>query len=162
MLGIDWIKILIHLVVFAVLGVGLYFLLYKPVLRFIRNRQESIQKGIDDGNALKEEGNALKAEYDQKLSAIEEERNAVIAEAETQKQEILDAAKESAARESEAIKQRARQEADAAKQQAVQDMQKDAGKVATLIAGEILHREISAEENDQIILDCLKAWSEND
>ena len=40
-LGIDWVKIVIHLVVFAVLMVGLTFLLYKPIVNFIKKRHIS-------------------------------------------------------------------------------------------------------------------------
>ena len=162
MLGIDWIKILIHFVVFAVLAVGLYLLLYKPVLRFIRNRQESIQKGIDDGKAMQEQGAAVKAEYDAKLSHVEEECAAMLDEAASRKQAILDEAAKEAAQESEAIKQRARNEAESQKQAAMSALSHDAGKMAVEIAGEILQREISQEENDRLISECLKAWSDHD
>jgi len=162
MLGIDWIKILIHFAVFVVLAVGLYLLLYKPVLRFIRTRQENIQKDIDQGNALKEEGEAQKAAYDGKIAAIEEERDRILAEAESRKQEILDEARARAKEESDALIADAKRRAEAAEEAATAQLQQDAGKIAVDIAGEILQREISQEENEKIILDCLKAWSDHD
>lgn len=162
MLGIDWIKILIHFVVFAVLAVGLYLLLYKPIMRFIKNRQDTIQKGLDDGKAMQEEAQATKAEYDRKLADVEAERTAKLSEAEGERQQILADAKAQAAAESAEIRAKATAEAEAAKAQAVVDMQEDAGKVAVTLAGEILQREISQEENEQLILDCLKAWSDHD
>ena len=111
---------------------------------------------------MQEQGAAAKAEYDAKLSQVEEERAAILGEAESQKQAILDEAAETAAKESEAIKQRARDEADRTKQETLTDIRHDAGKIAVEIAGEILQREITPEENDRMISDCLKAWSDHD
>ena len=37
-LNIDWQQILLHLFNFAILAVGLYLLLYKPVKKFMDNR----------------------------------------------------------------------------------------------------------------------------
>ena len=162
MLGIDWLKIVIHFVVFAVLAVGLYLLLYKPIMRFIRTRQETIQKGIDDGNALKEEGQALKEEYDRKLADAQVEQGRVIAEANAESERILDEARAKAKVESATIKEEARRQAEAEKAAAKSELKEDAGKVAVDIAGAILQREISAEENERIIIECLNAWSDHD
>lgn len=162
MLGIDWLKIVIHLVVIVVLGVGLYLLLYKPILRFIRNRQETIQKGLDDGKAMQEEGQAAKKEYDDKLATLEEERKDVLAKAEEESREIIRQANLQADRDAAEIKERAAKEAAQAKKQAVDEIQTDASKVAITLAGEILRREISQEENDRLIEECLKAWKDYD
>ena len=39
-LNIDWQQILLHLLNFAILAFGLYFLLYKPVKAFREKREE--------------------------------------------------------------------------------------------------------------------------
>ena len=45
-LNINWQQILLHLFNFAILFAGLYFLLYKPVKKFMEKR-EKYYKGID-------------------------------------------------------------------------------------------------------------------
>jgi len=162
MLGIDWLKIVIHFVVFAVLAVGLYLLLYKPILKFIRTRQENIQKGIDDGNALKEEGQALKEEYDRKLADADADRERVIAEANAQSEQILADARAKAKEETAAIKQEAKRQAEAEQAAAKAELKEDAGKVAVDLAAAILEREISPEDNERLIIECLDAWSDHD
>ena len=162
MLGIDWIKILIHFVVFAVLAVGLYLLLYKPVLRFIRNRQEIIQKDIDKGAAMQEEGQAVKAEYDRKMEEIAAERDQLLAEADRQREVMLEEARKQAAEDGKAIKEAAERQAQAAREAQEAELQHDAGRVAVDLATEILGREISQEDNERLIAECLKAWSDHD
>lgn len=162
MLGIDWIKILIHFIVFAVLAVGLYLLLYKPVLRFIQNRRDTIQKGLDDGKAMQDEAQQVRAEYDEKMAHLEEERNEILRRAQEESQSILEAAREAADEESAQIRETANREAETARRQAVADLNAEAGKVAVDLAGAILQREISQEENEQLIAECLKAWSDHD
>ena len=162
MLGIDWLKIVIHFVVFSVLAVGLYLLLYKPILRFIRTRQENIQKGIDDGKAMQEEGQALKDEYDRKLADVEAERDRVLAQANAEGEQIVTDARAKVQEECAAIKEGALRRAQADQEAAKAELRQDAGKVAVDLAGAILGREISAEENERIIIECLDAWSDHD
>ena len=38
-LNIDWQQILLHLLNFLILAVGLYFILYKPVKKFMKKRE---------------------------------------------------------------------------------------------------------------------------
>ena len=162
MLGIDWLKIVIHFVVFAILAGGLYLMLYKPILRFIRNRQENIQKGIDEGKAMQEEGQAVKEEYDRKMADIDAERDRVIADAQAQSEQIVADAHAQVQKECTQIKEDARRKAEAEQQAAKEELRQDAGKVAVDLAGAILEREISPEDNERLIIECLNAWSDHD
>ena len=43
-LNIDFLQVLLHLLNFVILAGGLTFLVYRPVLRFIDERRERIEK----------------------------------------------------------------------------------------------------------------------
>ena len=49
-LGLEWQSIVLHLIALVILTVGLYLLLFKPVKRMVKERQEKIRK-IEQENA---------------------------------------------------------------------------------------------------------------
>lgn len=72
-LNIDWQQILLHLLNFTLLAGGLYFLLYKPVKKFMGNRLS--QYGAREAETVKieTEVEALKKKYEQMIREAEEE-----------------------------------------------------------------------------------------
>ncbi len=72
-LNIDWQQILLHLLNFAILAGGLYFLLYKPVKEFMAKREAHYQE-IDDC-AMKDrvEAEKLRKAAQEKYRAAEDE-----------------------------------------------------------------------------------------
>ena len=72
-LNVDWQQILLHWMNLAILTGGLYFLLYKPVKRFMEKR-EAYYRDLEEQAAGKlREAEELKASYQAKLDGAEEE-----------------------------------------------------------------------------------------
>lgn len=72
-LNIDWQQILLHLFNFLILGVGLYLLLYKPVKKFMKKREDAYAEREADTAKAKEDAENSRREYDDKLARAEEE-----------------------------------------------------------------------------------------
>ena len=72
-LNIDWQQILLHLFNFLILGVGLYLLLYKPVKKFMKEREDAYAEREADTAKAKEDAENSRREYDDKLARAEEE-----------------------------------------------------------------------------------------
>ena len=72
-LNIDFLQVLLHLLNFVILAGGLTFLVYRPVLRFIDERRERIEKAEKKNAENAKENEALRAEYEEKLSAAGKE-----------------------------------------------------------------------------------------
>lgn len=124
-LNIAWQQILLHALNFVILFAGLYFLLYRPVKAFMKKRREhyeSMDAAAADKTKRAEE---LKASYEEKLAAADEEiaeksRRAkaeadeaaaqIRQAAEAQAQAIVEEARASAAREKERMERGARGE----------------------------------------------------
>lgn len=115
-LNIDWQQILLHLFNFVILFAILYFLLYKPVKKFMDDRVEYYKKMDDDAKLNLEESEKAKIEYKKKLDCaedeilahkkeeykkIEESNNARIIEAQKEAEQIVSSARESIDRERE-------------------------------------------------------------
>ena len=161
-LGINWTTILVHLAVFAVLVTGLTFLVYKPVLKFVRKRQESIQRGLDEAQTVKQEGEAVKAEYEAKLAEADREAQLLLDQARHESEQMQQESRLQADREGEAIKEQARREAQCQKQEMLAAVQQNAGTVAIDLVRELLQREVSQQDNERLIAECLAAWSDDE
>lgn len=72
-LNIDWQQILLHLMNFVILAGGLYFLLYRPIKSFMDKRAAYYQDQADQAEKTTQAAQQLKADYEAKLSAADEE-----------------------------------------------------------------------------------------
>ena len=113
-LNIDWQQILLHLFNFAILGGGLYLLLYRPVKQFMDQRQAYYQNLHQEAEQVKEQADRMKADYQSKMSQVEKTiarrqadaeqeleqlRSQQVADAKQEAEEILAKAQENAQRE---------------------------------------------------------------
>ncbi len=96
---LDWVFKFVN---FAVLVGILIKFAGKPLKDYLRNRHDTIKAKIDEANKTVQEAEALKAQYERKLSQLDEEveafKKAVIEEAEKEKQKIMNEANEFASR----------------------------------------------------------------
>lgn len=161
-LGLDGVKILLHLFNFAILMAGLTYLLYKPVLKFINNRQNTIKKQLEDNEKNKQEADRALTEYQTKLKSADDEITSLKAEAlkqtAAQKEEILSMADKKA----QEIVKKAEIETVNERKIAIDKVKNDVVEIAVNIAGGILEREVSEEENAKIIDSCIKEWRDDD
>jgi ATP synthase B/B' CF(0) family protein len=124
-LNIDWQQILLHLFNFAILSLGLYLLLYKPVKNFMDKRAETIAKQAEDAKSKLDEAEALKLEYEKRLESADKEAadikakaleqaqsaaDAKLTDAEKQKEKIISDAKAAAQRQKEKVLEESKQE----------------------------------------------------
>lgn len=138
-LNIDWQQILLHLFNFAILGGGLYFLLYKPVKSFMDQRI-AYYEGMEKEAADKiEQAKAQEAEYRKRLERAE-------LEAERKKEQTLkDAAKTAAAILDDANKKKeqmiagAQKEAQFVKEKMIQDAKEEIVELAMTATVKMLH-----------------------
>ena len=72
-LNIDWQQILLHLLNFAILAFGLYLLLYHPIKKFMKKREESYREREDKANQTLESAREKSEEYARKLADADRE-----------------------------------------------------------------------------------------
>ena len=150
------VTIILHVFNTAVLFVALYFLLYKPVRRFLDKRRQGVLKDIEDAREIKSRADAALAESQERLNASYSE--AIVKAAKIQEQasenakKIVDAAKE----EAERIIENAHRAADEAIESNKQAMRDFAASLAVDISAKILGREITGDDNLRLIDDFLK------
>jgi len=128
----------------------IFFLLKKPLKQFLADRRDSIQKELQDLEAKKEEANREFQTLEKRISNIKEEREAILAEykaeAEKEKQKIIDNAQKMASRIVDQAQNTIQQEI----QKAGQSLRQEMSETAVRMAEELLKKNIT--ENDQKLL----------
>lgn len=126
-------------------------LLLEPVRKVIAERKAKADSQIADAQKLREEAEAMKAEYEQNLAQARAEAGQILASAQktatARSEELLGEARTQAA----AMKQKA--EADIAQQRkkAVNEVKDEIGGIAMEIASKVVEREIQQADHQELI-----------
>ena len=126
-------------------------LAWKPLMAMLREREESIQKALDDARQAKEE-----------LQRLQTESARILAEARVQADTILSQTRQDANRVRDELRQQAQAEAgnvlkNAERQieletaRALQQIRAEAVDISVAIASKILQRNVSREDNQRLI-----------
>lgn len=150
-LNIDWQQILLHLFNFVILFAVLYFLLYKPVKQFMDKRTEYYKNLDDEANANITKSEKIKAEYAEKLSAVDYEisanREKARKELETANAAKIKQAEDEAAR----IIADARISAEKEWEKILKEAQKEITEMVTSATGKIVSGESTSDAFDQFL-----------
>ena len=157
-LGIEGTDILLHAANLLILVVVLGLLVYKPVRKFMKDRQDSISSQIAEGERKNREAEQMRDEYRRKLDGAIKEAGDILAEnnakGESERAKIIAMAQKTADEIIAEAKERAEKEA----LDAVAEVRKEVVGIAFDIASDLLEREISEEDNQKLIDACMAEW----
>jgi len=129
-----------QIVNFIIFVVILYFLLYKPVRKILRERKEEMESDLRDAEKKREEAEKIRKEAEEKLKAFEKERDKAMSEA-----------RKSAEEERKALLQKAEEEARAKLEGYRRIMGQERNELLEKVQGEL--RESVIEATGAIIRD---------
>lgn len=159
MFGIDWQLLsdatLTIVAVVVLFGVMSYFL-FNPARKVLEDRKEKIAKELLDAKTSLESAEAMKAEYESKLKAVDKEAEGILSEARKKglanENQIVAQAKEEAA----AILDRAKVEAQLEKSKISDEVKNEIIGVASVMAGKIVSSSLDEAAQNQLLDDTLK------
>lgn len=137
-LNIDWQQILLHLGNFALLSLGLYLLLYKPVKSFMDKRTEAIEKQAEEAKSKLDEAQALKLEYEKRLEDADKEAQDIKAKASEQAQSAADAKLKDAEKQKDKIISDAKAAAQRQKEKVLEESKQEIIELAAQMAEKVL------------------------
>ncbi len=137
-LNIDWQQILLHLGNFALLSLGLYLLLYKPVKSFMDKRAEAIEKQAEEAKSKFNEAQALKLEYENRLEDADKEAQDIKSKASEQAQSAADAKLKDAEKQKEKIISDAKAAAQRQKEKVLEESKQEIIELAAQMAEKVL------------------------
>ena len=143
------------------LFLAMSYLLFNPVRKMLKDRQEKIASDIDSAIADKEDAAKLKAEYEAKLKNIEKEAEQILSEARQKalknEARIVDEAKEEAAR----IIKRANEEAELSRKRAMDEVKQEMITVASMMAAKVVAANIDTTVQDALVEQTLKEMGDS-
>ena len=130
--------------------------LLKPIKQVIADRKAKADSEIADAKKLREEAEAMKAEYEQNLQNARTEANQIVAAAQktatARSEEIVGEARAQAA----ALKQKAEADIAQERKKAVNEVKDEIGGIAMEIASKVVEREIREEDHRDLIDEFIK------
>lgn len=150
-LNIDLQQILLHMLNFVLLFGGLYFILYKPVKKFMDSRASRYAEKEAETERRLREAEEAKAEYEEKLKNAEAEIAAMKSEAAAQATAEAQAEHSRALQDAESIRRAAEAEGEAEKQRLIRQANRELSDLAAHAAEKAVFG--SAEEAFDSFLD---------
>lgn len=133
---------------FALLILILRRFAWKPILKSLRDRENTIDEALNQANKAREEMKNLKADNEKLLKEAQEERNVILRDARKVKDEIIEQARVKANEEANNIVENAKERIENEKMAAMTDLKNQIASISIEIAEKILERELS-DKNKQ-------------
>ena len=152
---------LVHIGLYLVNLVILYFLLkhflYKTVTKFLKQRRERVEAQLAEADEKLADANELKKEYEGMVASAKTEAAGIISKAQdhaaVEYQDMLDKGK----RDVEEMKEYARHEIELQRRDVYDKLREDVIDMSVQLAGKVLEREVSAEDNRKVIDEYFKS-----
>ena len=148
--------VIISIINVVILFVLLRLILWKPVNSYLAERSARIQKQFDNAEDKEKQAEELLSQYDEKIGKLKERDNEMLLESKERASKeadlILEKAQSSAAMMIRDAENRITME----KNRALEEAHEEVTKLATDMAARILHREVSAADNDNAVEDFFK------
>ena len=128
---------------------------WKPILKALSDREESISEALNTAKKAKEEMSALKADNERLLNEARSERDKMLKEAREAKDAIVNEAKTKAQAEANKIMNSARETINNEKNAAITELKNQVASMSIDIAEKILRHELSKDEKQKALVDSL-------
>lgn len=156
---ISW-ELLFQIINTVILFLVLKKILFKPVLNIIEKRENMIQEDLAAGAKAKNEGIALKKEYEEKVSVAKEEGREIIKQATARAEEKSNQIISDAQAEAISLKAKASKEIEQQREQAVAEIRNDISDIAILAASKVLEEDIDKSKHEELIEKFIKEVGE--
>lgn len=122
---------------------------WKPILKSLRDRENTIDEALNQANKAREEMKALKAGNEQLLKEAQAERSVILREARKLKDEIIEKARAKANEEANNIVENAKERIENEKMAAMTDLKNQIASISIEVAEKILEHELSDKSRQQ-------------
>ncbi|HOW32103.1 MAG TPA: F0F1 ATP synthase subunit B [Bacteroidales bacterium] len=124
---------------------------WKPIMKGIHEREESIEKALHAAEEAKKQMLQLKAGNEELLNQAKEERDALLRDARKLKDAIIDEARVKANEEAQRILETARENIQYEKLAVVNDLKNQVASISIEIAEKILQKELANKEEQHLL-----------
>lgn len=128
---------------------------FKPIQNALKQREDDIQKSLDEAKKAREEMSNLKAENEQLLKQAQEERMKILKEANEAKEAIIGEAKNKAKEEAQKIVANAKEQIEHQRMAAITDIKNQVGKMSLEIAEKVIRKQLEGNQEQERFVNTL-------
>ena len=150
-LNINFFTALFTLINTVTLFLVLKHFLFQPVMKMIQDRQQEIDDMYEDAGKAKTEARLLEQKYRQKLDAAVQTGERMVKEAVTRGQNREEEIIRQANAEADAIRAKASADIQQEKKKAINDAKNEISELAMAIAGKVVGRALSQEDQADLV-----------
>lgn len=125
--------------------------LYSPVTNFLEDRKDKIHSQLDEAKLVREQAIKMKKDYEDKMDQANIEAQDIMEKARQRGAEIKEGIVVEAKEEAKSIAERAKRDIELEKEKAYEDIKSSIGEMAILIASKIMEKDITLENQNQLI-----------
>jgi F-type H+-transporting ATPase subunit b len=129
---------------------------WRPLLKALDTRQQSIRQALDDAQRAQQELERLEQESTQITRKARAEAEAIIASSRSDAERLREEMRQKARAEADAIVKNAERQIQLETARALQQIRGEAVDLSIQIASKILQRNLSKEDNERLIEDALR------
>ncbi len=142
-------------IAFAILLWILAKFAWKPIMKGLKEREDSIDEALNAANKAKEEMKELEFSNEQLLKEAKEERDVILRDARKVKESIIEEARKKANVEANRIVANAKESIQFEKMAAITEMKNELASLSIEIAEKILKEELSAKDKHKKLIERL-------
>lgn len=128
---------------------------FKPIQNALKQREDDIQKSLDEAKKAREEMTNLKAENEQLLKQAQEERMKILKEANEAKEAIINESKNKAKEEAQKIVANAKEQIEHQRMAAITDIKNQVGKMSLEIAEKVIRKQLEGNQEQERFVNTL-------
>lgn len=151
LLGLNLVSFAAHVANILILFIVLRFLLYKPIKKFMDNRENAYNQREQETANNEKKVKELKEKYESKVKDAKFEADTIVLDSRKDANKRADEIIRQAKLESDELIEQARKDIQEERANAKIAMQEEVADLAVGIATRVLEREVSAEDNKRII-----------
>ena len=142
-------------IIFTLLLIVLKKFAWKPILRAVDERNNSIEKALKSAEKAKKEMEMLNADNERILTEAKKERDTLLKEAREIKEQIINDARAKANSESDKILDSAKEQIANEKMKAITELKNSVGMLSIEIAEKVLKRELKDKANQEEFIEAV-------
>ena len=144
------------IVTFGLLLWALAKFAWRPLLKALEDRQETIRRSLDDADAAKQELARLQAESAQIIAEARTEAQSIITQSRVDAEKVRNDLKTKASAEAATIVKNAERQIKQETAQAIQQIRREAVELSLNVASKLIRKNLTSEDNDALIQEALE------
>ena len=129
---------------------------WRPLLDALESRQNAIRKSLDDAQQARQELERLNTESAQIVARSRQEADAIISRSRADAERLRAEMREKAMADAAAVLRNAEKQIQRETAQAIEQIRREAVDLSLAVAGKLLRRNLSAQDNAALIADAVK------